>query len=400
LVREATMMVLGGQEGRRLLALMVTAFVDTLGSFLVLALLPFYAEDFGASPQGVGLLVASFAFAQMLSAPLWGRLSDRWGRRPVILLGLLLLIGSFVAFALASSLSMLLVSRLAQGVAAGTVSVVFAYISESVAPERRTEGIGWVTAATSAAAMIGPVIGSLAGRLDPRYPGLIAAALAAIGLVIAWFLLPEPRMQGSVRRTSPSLLRALVSVASEPTKTAHVLIWIYALAMLSTSALTAVAGLFLERRFGVDEGSVWWFYSWLAAVSLLARLIVLGPAVRRLGEIAVLRSGAFLFAGGLLVMPLPDHPAGVAVAVALVAIGSSFLYPCTTSLVSQGADAGNELGQIMGVQQAYGGLSRIGGPIAAGMAFQYLGASSPLWAAGLVVVGIAAISVLALDRQV
>lgn len=383
-------------ERRRLLALMVTAFVDTLGAFLVLALLPFYAEDFGADPLQIGFLVAAFAVAQMLTAPLWGRLSDRWGRRPVILLGLLLLIGSFLVFAFAGSLLVLLLSRLAQGVAGGTVSVVFAYISESVPAERRAEGIGWVTAATSAAAMIGPAIGSVAGRFDPTYPGLAAAGLSAAGLVVAWFLLPEPRSPGAGTRSTP-LASALIAVVLEPRRRAHGLIWLYALAMLSTSALTAVAGLFLDRRFGIDERDVWWFYTWLAGVSLVTRTTLLGPAVRRFGETHVLRIGIVLFAFGLLSMPWPEEAWGLAIAVALVAIGSSFLYPCTTSLVSQSVTGSGDLGQTMGVQQAYGGMSRIAGPILAGALFQRLGPSSPWLACGALMSVLAALAFFELD---
>ena len=379
-------------EARRLGALMLTAFVDTLGSFLVLALLPFYAEDFGATPQQVGLLVSAFAVAQMVTAPLWGRLSDRWGRRPVILLGMALSIAAFLVFAYARSLPLLLLARFAQGIAGGTVSVVFAYLSESVAPERRAEGIGWLTAATSAAAMIGPAIGSFAGRYDPSYPGLVAAGLAAVGLVIAWRLLPEPHKAAPEGAPKRPLFGALTSVVRQPLATVHQLIWIYALGMLATNAMTAVAGLYLDRRFGIDERGVWWFFTTLAGISLLTRVLLLGPMVRLLGEVRLLRLGVLLFALGLLSVPWPQSPWGLGWSVALIAVGSSFLYPCTTSLVSKSPGSAADLGQVMGVQQAYGGMSRIAGPILAGLLFQQVGPAAPFVGAGSLMVVLALLS--------
>ncbi len=373
----------------RLAALMAAGFVDTLGAFLVLALLPFYAEDFGASPAAVGALVAAFALAQTVTAPAWGRLSDRVGRRPVILAGLGLSIVAYLAFAFAGSMTALLMSRLLQGIAGGTVSVVFAYVSEAVAADRRAEGIGWVTAATSAAAMIGPAVGSLAGRWGPQYPGLVAAALATVGLAVAWRLLPEP--QASARRAGPreAVSRSLLLVLRRPLDTGSSLIWIYTFAMLATNALTAIAGLYLERRFGIDERGIWWFFTCLAGTSLVVRLALLGPAVRRWGEIRVLRSGALIFAIGLLAMTLPRNQVGLSVAVAVVALGSSLLYPCNTALISRSAPSPAAVGQVLGVQQAYGGMARIVGPLAAGVAFERVSETAPLLGAGGVVLALA-----------
>ena len=135
---------------------MVVAFVSTLGEFLVVALLPFYAERYGATPLEVGALVSAFALASMATAPLWGRLADRRGRRPALLLGLVVSAAGYLLFGLAQSLELLLLARLVHGVGGGTVPVVFAYIADSVTGERRAEGIGWGTAVTSSAAMIGP----------------------------------------------------------------------------------------------------------------------------------------------------------------------------------------------------------------------------------------------------
>ncbi|HVS66613.1 MAG TPA: MFS transporter [Thermoanaerobaculia bacterium] len=384
---------------RRLAVLMLTGFVDTLGVFLVLALLPYYARELGAGALEVGALVSAFAVAQTISAPFWGRASDRWGRRPIILLGLGISIGAYLLFAFATSLWLLLLSRLAQGLGGGTVSVVFAYISDAVPAADRAERIGWVTAATSAAAMVGPVVGSLAVRFDPSYPGLAAALLCAASLGLALLWLPEPPGERSAERATQSIVEAMLRVFSHPREAAHTLIWLYALGMVATNALTAVIGLYLDDRFGVGEDDIWVFFTYLAGLSLVVRVTLLGPMVRSLGEVRVLRLGALLLAAGLLAMPLPGRALGLWWTVPLVALGNSFLYPCTTALVSRSARRAHETGQILGVQQAVGGLARIVGPLLAGSLFGRLGPGSPFLVSGVLMVA-ASFWALRLPRHV
>src|SRR5215470_6181982 len=151
-----------GASLRRLWVLMATVFVDMIGAIIVVPLLPFYVIRMGAKPTIVGPLVSSFFIAQIVFSPLWGRLSDRYGRKPMILAGLLLSAAAYTLFGLAHTLVLLFVSRLVQGAASGTGGVVQAYVGDPIAPEERAKALGWVTAATSAGVVIGPMIGSLA----------------------------------------------------------------------------------------------------------------------------------------------------------------------------------------------------------------------------------------------
>ncbi|MEM6702557.1 MAG: MFS transporter [Acidobacteriota bacterium] len=378
----------------KLYGLYVAAFVDTLGVFLVLALLPYYAERFGASATQIGALVSVFAVAQTLSAPLWGRLSDRVGRRPVILAGLLLSAVAYLLFSYAGSLWMLFVSRFAQGLGGGTVSAIFAYIADAVRGEDRAERIGWVTAATSAAALLGPALGSVAGSVSPALPGLIAAGLC----LVAWVLC-RSMLEGGARKESlqseerPPLLGALWGVVTAPGRQAHLLIWVYALGMFGNTALTAVAALALDRRFGVGVDDIWIFFAALAGGALVVRLLILGRTVRRLGEAAVLRLGAVCLALGLALFPFVPELVGVLATVVLMAFGTSFLFPCTTALITRAGEKG--AGQLLGVQQAYGGSARILGPLLAGWALERSGLAAPflLGAAVLAVAALAALGV-------
>ncbi|MEM9405662.1 MAG: MFS transporter [Acidobacteriota bacterium] len=355
---------------------------------------PYYAERFGASATQIGALVSVFAVAQTLSAPLWGRLSDRVGRRPVILAGLLLSAVAYLLFSYAGSLWMLFVSRFAQGLGGGTVSAIFAYIADAVRGEDRAERIGWVTAATSAAALLGPALGSVAGSVSPALPGLIAAGLC----LVAWVLC-RSMLEGGARKESlqseerPPLLGALWGVVTAPGRQAHLLIWVYALGMFGNTALTAVAALALDRRFGVGVDDIWIFFAALAGGALVVRLLILGRTVRRLGEAAVLRLGAVCLALGLALFPFVPVLAGVLATVVLMAFGTSFLFPCTTALITRAGEKG--AGQLLGVQQAYGGSARILGPLLAGWALERSGLAAPflLGAAVLAVAALAALGV-------
>ena len=374
---------------------MVVAFVSTLGEFLVVALLPFYAERYGATPLQVGVLVSAFALAAMASAPLWGRLADRRGRRPALLLGLVVSAAGYLLFGVAQSLELLLVGRLVQGAGGGTVPVVFAYIADSVTGERRAEGIGWVTAVTSSAAMIGPAVGSLAARLHPAGAGAVAAAfsLAAAAFALAW--LPESRPgrdAGEEEKTRYSILAAVGRVAAQPLRPLNLLIWIYAAGQIGMAGMTAIIGLYLGRRFGVDESNIGLFFFYLGGLSIAFRVFVLGWAVRRYGELNVLRAGAVSFGVGLVAIPFATGLWMLGAAVFFVPLGTSLLFPCTTSQVSKRAPGSDVVGQVLGVQQAYGNASKIAAPLVATWMFQALSPEAPFVAVGVVLFVAAAMS--------
>lgn len=397
----------------RLWVIMITSFVDMVGFLVVLPLLPFYALRFGGSPFIATSLIGVFALAQLATAPLWGRLSDRFGRRPAILGGIVASAASFTLFALADSLALLLLSRLFQGAAGGTVGVIQAYVSDRAGHDERARALGWVTAATSAGVMLGPAIGSAAFKLGESAPGLISAGLCVLNFAFAWRWLPEPARDdeddyapasgapasgatpvGEAAGGTPApqrvaIWRSVADVLRHPGGPVSSLIWIYALTMMAFMAMNSVLALYLKEVFGVTEATIGYFYVFVGAVSLVMRAVALGPIVDRLGEVRTLRAGAAALALGLAVVPLPRTFWGLGLAVMLIPIGTALLFPATTSLVSRRAGR-RQTGQVLGVQQAFGGVSRWLGPTWAGLAFQDLGIASPFWiAAGLVAVVVA-----------
>ena len=374
---------------------MVVAFVSTLGEFLVVALLPFYAERYGATPLEVGALVSAFALASMATAPLWGRLADRRGRRPALLLGLVVSAAGYLLFGLAQSLELLLLARLVHGVGGGTVPVVFAYIADSVTGERRAEGIGWVTAVTSSAAMIGPAVGGLAGQLHPAGAGAVAAAFSLAAAVFARFWLPESRQRREgepAEETRYPILAVVGRVATHPLRPLNLLIWIYAAGQVGMAGMTAIIGLYLGRRFGADESNIGLFFFYLGGLSIAFRVFVLGPAVRRFGEVRVLRAGAVSFGVGLIAIPFATGLWTLGAAIFLVPLGTSLLFPCTTSQVSKRAPGSGVVGQVLGVQQAYGNGSKVAAPLVATYMFQALSPEAPFVAIGAILIVAAAMS--------
>ena len=171
---------------RKLLVLIITAFVDMVGLLMVLPLMPYYARDLGAGSLVVTVMVVSFTAAQLLSAPLWGRFSDRYGRRPALLVGLGAAAIAYVVFAYATSIWLLLLSRVVQGAGGGTVGVIQAYVADSTEPQNRAKALGWLSAATNLGVALGPPIGSLALLGGRSGPGLLAAALCTINIAFAW----------------------------------------------------------------------------------------------------------------------------------------------------------------------------------------------------------------------
>ncbi len=373
---------------KRLWVLMVTAFVDMIGFALLLPLMPLYAQRFGADAFTVGLLMASFALAQMVAAPFWGRLSDRLGRRPIILASLGLSAVAFLIFAFADTVVLLLVCRLMQGAGGGNMSVLAAYVTDAVGPEERAKGLGWITACTSAGVMIGPAIGSLAIRtgLGPESPGLIAAGLCGLNILFAWRWLPES--SSAAERAEPRPKRRIrpqiVAVLRHPNVPAHSLVWIYSAGMMAFMAMNGILALYLAARFGIHEGNIGWFYVLIGLVSVIMRALVLGVAVRRFGEVRVLRLGALLVGIGMILGPFAVTLGQFLVAALFIPIGTSLLFPSTTSLISRYADP-REVGQTLGVQQAFGGMSRLLGPIWAGAVFQKIGPGVPFWIGGSLV---------------
>ncbi|HEY8256509.1 MAG TPA: MFS transporter [Gemmatimonadales bacterium] len=373
----------------RLLVLFVTAFVDMVGLTMIIPLMPFYATELGASATVVGLLVSAFSVAQLGVAPLWGTFSDRYGRRPAILAGLLLTGVAYVIFAYSGSVLVLLISRLVQGLGGGTIGVVQAYVADASPPTERTKSMGWLSAVTSLGAVAGPAFGSLMISVGGRSaPGLAAAALAFLVAVFAARFLVESREIGmSGSHTLPSTTRprqAIARVLSHWREPASRLIWIYAIGIGAFYGTIQVVPLLLMNRLQVTEQSVGYFIMYLGGMGVLVRSLLLGPVLDVLGEARLCRLGLVLLSAGLGCTGLGAHRGIVYLGFTLMPLGTAFLFPCVTGLLSRMVPS-NERGLYMGVQHTFGGVSRVLFPVAAGVLMDHFGVGVPFWVSGLLV---------------
>ena len=379
----------------RLWPLMLTVFVDMVGWAFVFPIAPFFAKRLGATPFVVGLLPAVYALAQLITAPLWGRVSDLRGRRPVLLLGISIAGVAHLIFAFASSnwamarfdnqalLAILLLSRLVGGAGGASTGIVQAFVGDAIRPEERAKAFGWISAATSAGIMFGPALGSLATNIGPAFPGLVAATLCVVNLGFAQRFLHETtshETRAGARSVAPGLIRARASeVLQRPRRPVSRLIWIYAFGMMAFAAMNAMLALFLDARFGFTEKTIGWAYSGIGVVGVLMRVIILDPTVRWLGERGVMRLGLAALTVSLVLQPFAPSLVVYGFVVLLVPIGTALLFPANSSLVTRFIAERHELGAIMGVQQTYGGVARLIGPLWSGWAFQQLGSGAPFF---------------------
>jgi len=374
----------------KLAVLIVTNFVDMVGLLMIIPLLPFYARDMGGGALVVAILMGAFTAAQLLSAPVWGRFSDKYGRRPALLVGLTAAGIAYLVFAFANSIWLLLLSRVVQGAGGGTVGVIQAYVADSVEPQNRAKALGWLSAATNVGVAIGPALGSAALRFGPHGPGVAAAMLCGINIFFAWRFLRESRDMTEAHEKKPRASRtAITNVLTHPSEPAPRLIWIYAIAMGAFSGLMAILALFLADRFGVGKDRIWIFYTYVGTISVITRAGILGKMVDRYGEAYLSRIGLAMLATGLATLPLTRGYISLAISVALVPLGTAFTFPCVTSLLSRVISSG-ERGLYMGVQQTFGGLARVLVPLWAGFSYDHFGRSVPMFtSAGLVLATIA-----------
>jgi MFS family permease len=398
----------------KLLTLMATAFIDMVGLLMIIPLLPFYVKTLGGSGINIlgfnfgigiitGFIIAAFTVAQLLSAPMWGKFSDRVGRRPTLLIALGASAIAYLIFGFAHSLFLLFLSRIVQGAGGGTVGVIQAYVADTTAPQDRARALGWLSATTNLGVALGPVLGSFALTLGKRdlmpgpltlemghaAPGIIAAALCLVNIAFAARYVTESRdlkdhelVAGEVKRTSREAIWRVISHSSEPSSR---LIWIYAISIGAFQGSFSVLALFLNARFQVTEQTIGYFFMYIGSISVFTRVLLLGRMVDWLGETKLSRLGLLLLAAGVVGMPLSRNLWMLGITVALIPLGTAFTFPCVTSLLSR-VTSPRERGLYMGMQQTYGGVARIIAPLFFGWSFDTLGVSSPYFFASVFIV--------------
>lgn len=375
-----------------LFTLFAIVVIDLIGFGIVIPILPFYADSFGASASVLGLLVTCYSGCQFLFAPIWGRLSDRFGRRPVMLATIA---GTAVSLALlgwAPSLAWLFAARLLGGAFGANISVASAYITDLTSESERTKYMGFLGASFGVGFVLGPAIGGFLAPHGYALPMWVAAGLAAINAVFAYFTLAEPpRHVATAGEPATERLAGLFTAGGGPTQSlirklcAAVFVFSFAVSQLET-----LFAFFMMERFGYDAAHVAFILVFMAFVMILIQGGGLRVLVKRMGEPRLLQIGALLLVPSLAVVPFMHSVPWLLLPLALSAIGRALCYPSMMGLIANAAPA-QRRGAVMGSFQSSASLARVLGPFAAGFLYDWL-RPAPFVAGGaamLIVLGIA-----------
>ena len=347
-----------------LVIIFVTVFIDLVGFGIVIPVLPLYAERFGASPLVIGLLLGVYSLMQFVCAPLLGKLSDRVGRRPVLLLSL---IGTAIGFFLmgcARTLWLLFVARIIDGVTGGNISTAQAYLADITPVDQRSRRMGLIGAAFGLGFIFGPAIGGLLGHVSLAAPFFFAAALAAGNALAVSLLLPESLSETHRHhaRRQASLWAVFKGEARWPLVA---VLATYFLTTVGFSALTATYPLFTERRFGYGPMQNGYLFAAQGVLSAIVQGALLGWLLHRVKDRGLVLVGTVSLALGLWALPMSATAWALCAATAVIAVGHGLAAAPLNGLASKQVDGASQ-GRVLGVMQATASLARIVGPVLGG----------------------------------
>ena len=388
------------QKGFGLLPIFVVVVVDLIGFGLYIPLLPFYAESFDAAPWLVGLAMATYSFTQFLSAPFWGHASDRYGRKPVLALGMAGSVVSYLWLGFADGLTELFLARALNGLMAGNIAAAFAYVADVTTRETRARGMGLVGAAFGLGFIAGPAVGGLLAGNDPANadflrPALAAAGLSAIAFLLTVLWLREPRTkevreQDDTRPTASRLHQLTNGLATPGLGGLLVLIL---MATFVFAGLESTFAMWSRRQFGWGPEQNGYLFASIGVMSAIIQGGLIGRLTSRFGEKNLVVGGSVSLAIGLCLLPFADHLALLIVAMAIAAFGFSIMSPALNALVSLQVSDDSQ-GGALGLTRSAATLARILGPAFAGVLFSFAGMHAPYFFGAAMMLAVTYVAVM------
>lgn len=361
-----------------LLVLFLTVFIDLIGFGMVIPFLSFYAREYGASGVTVGMVVGVYSIMQFFFAPIWGRLSDRVGRRPIILVSLTASVAGYLLFAFAHSLTLLLLSRVIAGIGGANIGTAQAYISDTTSPENRARGMGLIGAAFGMGFILGPPLSGILSTIGTKHglpgnliPGLVAAGMSFTALLVALSVLAESKPKDLVPRSGrpPQFdTRLWREIAGSHVLTS--LIVCLFLTLLAVAGMETSVTLHGRDRFNFRQMDMSYLFLFMGMIVATIQGGLIGRIVKRIGERKVIIIGAASFTLGFLLIPsIWRVPLLYGVAF-FIAIGQGLCYPSLTALVSKSSPE-SERGSILGLATSAGSLARFLGPLLSGALYDW-----------------------------
>jgi DHA1 family tetracycline resistance protein-like MFS transporter len=376
-----------------ILVLFLTVFIDLVGFGMIIPFLSFYAREYGAGGIAVGAVVGVYSIMQFFFAPVWGRLSDRFGRRPVLLISLALNCAGYLLFAFSRSFTLLFASRVIAGIGGANIGTAQAYIADSTDEAGRAKGMGLIGAAFGLGFILGPPLSAMLASLgrshgvaENLYPGLAAAATSFAAVMIGVFALPESKPKDLVPRSGrppqfdPRLWREIGG-----SRILGAIMGALFLTLLAVAGMEIGVTLHGRDRFQFTQREIALLFLFMGVIVAVIQGGLIGRLVRMAGEKRVVVIGAMSFVAGFAVVPSIYRVPWLFGAAFLIAVGQGLCYPALTSLLSKVAPE-SERGSLLGLGTAVGSLARFIGPIVAGFLYDAAGARGGFWGGALMMV--------------
>ncbi len=371
--------------------LFLTVFIDLIGFGMVIPFLPFYAREYGASGVVVGAIVGIYSIMQFFFAPVWGRLSDRIGRRPVILISLTASCIGYALFGLARSLSVLFISRLIAGVGGANIGTAQAYIADTTTLENRAKGMGLIGAAFGMGFILGPPLSGVLSTVGLHHnlpgnllPGAVAAGLSFGALMLALFVLAESKAPDTAVRSGvppqfdPRVWRGIVQHAI-----LFAIIGALFMTLFAVSGMETSVTLHARDRFNFSQLDLAYFFLFMGVIVAAIQGGLIGRLAKMLGETALVGIGAASFTIGLAMIPLVYRVSLLYVVAFFIAVGQGLTYPSLTSLITK-ASPPSEHGSMLGLASGIGSLARFLGPIFSGFLYDLASARGAFYGGAMV----------------
>jgi len=364
---------------KMLVAIFLIVFIDLLGFSLILPLLPFYAETFGASPLLVGFLTAIYAAAQLIGAPLLGRLSDRYGRRPVLMISIAGNLAGFILLAIAQNLGMLFFARALAGLTGGNISVAQAYISDVSEPKDRGKAMGLIGAAFGLGFIIGPAIGGILGTVGFWLPAVVAATLSGINLVLVFFWLPESltverRLTLANTKRPPFTVSAMLSTLRRPF--VGPLLHTRFFFGLGFAMFQSIFALYAQYRLNLDGRQTGYILAYVGVLSAVTQGFLIGRLNARFSDSRLILGSTVVMAAGLGAWAVTPNVTSLLIVLIPIAVAGGILNTTINSAMSK-AVAPIEIGGILGLAASLESLTRVISPSLGGLMLEKLGTWAP-----------------------